>query len=53
LCPVQILTGVIQYGSTADDLEFEEVGSTMEFSPSNSTSCDEQVKRLRQPPGRS
>jgi hypothetical protein len=43
LCPVQILTGVIQYGSTADDFEVEEVGSTIEVSPSNSASCDQQV----------
>ena len=41
----QTLTNVLQYGSTADDFEFEEVGSTIDVSPSNSTSCDQQVNQ--------
>jgi hypothetical protein len=41
----QNLTEVLQYGSTADDFEFEEVGSTIDVSPSNSTSCDQQVNQ--------
>ena len=41
----QNLTDLIQYGSTADDIEFEEVGSTIDVSPSNSTSCDQQVNQ--------
>jgi hypothetical protein len=41
----QNLTDVIQYGSEADDLEFEEVGSTIDVSPSSSTSCDQQVNQ--------
>jgi hypothetical protein len=41
----QNLTDVLQYGSTADDFEFEEVGSTIDVSPSNSTSCDQQVNQ--------
>ena len=41
----QNLTDVLQYGSTTDDFEFEEVGSTIDVSPSNSTSCDQQVNQ--------
>ncbi len=41
----QNLIDVIQYGSTADDFEFEEVGSTIDVSPSNSTSCEQQVNQ--------
>src|SRR3712207_9436136 len=41
----QNLTDIIQYGSEADDFEFEEVGSTIDVSPSNSTSCDQQVNQ--------
>ncbi len=37
--------GVIQYGSEADDFEFEEVGSSIEVSPENSTTCDQQVNQ--------
>src|ERR671921_1374365 len=35
--------GVIQYGSEADDFDFEEVGSTITVSPSNSTLCEQRV----------
>ena len=38
-------TGVLQYGSTADDFEFDEVGSSIEVSPENSTTCDQQVNQ--------
>ena len=41
----QNLTDILQYGSTADEFEFEEVGSTITVSPSNSTSCDQQVNQ--------
>ena len=41
----QNLTDVIQYGSTADDFEFEEVGSTIDVSPTNTTTCDQQVNQ--------
>jgi hypothetical protein len=41
----QNVLDVIQYGSTADDFEFEEVGSTIDVSPSNSTTCDQQVNQ--------
>ena len=41
----QNVLDVIQYGSTADDFEFEEVGSSIDVSPSNSTSCDQQVNQ--------
>ena len=38
-------TGLIQYGSTADAFEFDEVGSTIEVSPENTTTCDQQVNQ--------
>ena len=41
----QNLTDVIQYGSTADDFEFEDVGSTITVSPESSTTCDQQVNQ--------
>ena len=41
----QNLTDVLQYGSTADDFEFEEVGSTITVSPESSTTCDQQVNQ--------
>ena len=41
----QNLTDILQYSSTADEFEFEEVGSTIDVSPSNSTSCDQQVNQ--------
>jgi len=36
---------LIQYGSEADDFEFEDVGSTLTVSPVNTTSCDQQVNQ--------
>ena len=42
---VQNLTDVIQYGSTADDFEFEEVGSDITVSPTSTTTCDQQVNQ--------
>ena len=36
---------VIMYASEADDLEFEEVGSTIDVSPTNETNCDKQVNQ--------
>ena len=41
----QNLTDVLQYGSTADEFEFEEVGSTITVSPTNETTCDQQVNQ--------
>ena len=41
----QNLTDIIQYASEADDFEFEEIGSTIDVSPSSSTSCDQQVNQ--------
>jgi hypothetical protein len=38
-------TNVLQYGSTVDDFDFDESGSTIEVSPTNSTSCDQQVNQ--------
>jgi hypothetical protein len=37
------MTDVIQYGSEADDLEFEGLGSTIDVGLSSYTSCDQQV----------
>jgi uncharacterized membrane protein len=36
---------LLQYGSDADDFEFDEVGSNIDVSPSNSTECDQQVNQ--------
>ncbi len=36
---------LIQYGSESDDFEFEDVGSSIEVSPENSTTCDQQVNQ--------
>ncbi len=38
-------TSLIQYGSDADDFEFDEVGSNVDVSPGNSTECDQQVNQ--------
>jgi hypothetical protein len=37
--------GVVQYGSDADDFSFEDSGSSIEVSPTNLTSCDQQVNQ--------
>ena len=37
--------GVLKYGSEADDFEFEDSGATIEVSPENSTTCDQQVNQ--------
>ena len=42
---VQNQTSLIQYGCEADDFEFDEVGSTITVSPSNTTTCDQQVNQ--------
>ena len=42
---VQNQTSLIQYGSDADDFEFDEVGSNVDVSPSNSRTCDQQVNQ--------
>jgi hypothetical protein len=38
-------TNFLQYASTVDDFEFEEVGGSIEVSPENSTTCDQQVNQ--------
>ena len=38
-------TGVIQYGSEADDFEFDDVGSSIDVSSDNTTTCDQQVNQ--------
>ena len=39
-------TGVIQFGSDADDFGFDDVGSSIEVSPTNTTSSDQQVNQV-------
>ena len=41
----QNVTDILQYGSEADEFEFEEVGSTIDVSPTSTTSCDQQVNQ--------
>ena len=41
----QNVIDVIQYGSEADDFEFDEVGSSIDVSPVNTTACDQQVNQ--------
>ena len=41
----QNVIDLIQYGSAADDFEFEEVGSDITVSPANTTACDQQVNQ--------
>ncbi len=36
---------LIQYASTADDFEFEEVGSTVDVSPVSTTTCEQMVNQ--------
>src|ERR687885_542568 len=48
----QNLTDVLQYGSTADDFEFDEVGSTITVSPTNSTDCTSAVNQAASASGK-
>ena len=41
----QNVIDLIQYGSAADDFEFDEVGSSIDVSPTNETTCDQQVNQ--------
>src|SRR3712207_2428510 len=41
----QNVTDLIQYGSEADDFEFEEVDSSIDVSPTSTTTCDQQVNQ--------
>jgi hypothetical protein len=41
----QNITDILQYGSTADEFEFEEVGSTITVSGTNPVTCDQQVNQ--------
>ena len=36
---------ILQYDSVADEFEFEEVGSDIAVSPTNTTTCDSQVNQ--------
>ena len=39
----QTSTQILQYGSSADEIDLEDVGSSIDVSPSNSTDCDGSV----------
>ena len=41
----QNVIDVIQYSGEVDDWEFEEVGSDITVSPTNTTTCDQQVNQ--------
>jgi uncharacterized membrane protein len=41
----QNVIDLVQYASTTDDFEFEEVGSSIDVSPANTTTCDQQVNQ--------
>ena len=41
----QNVIDVLQYESTADEFEFDEVGSDIAVSPTNTTTCDNQVNQ--------
>ena len=41
----QTLTDVLQYGSEADDFSFEDSGSSIEVSPTNYTTCEQEVNQ--------
>ena len=44
--------GITQFGSDADDFEFDDVGSSIEVSPTNRTSSDQEVKQAASAFGR-
>ena len=44
--------GVIQYASDADDFEFDEVGSSIEVNPTNTTECNQQVNQAASASGK-
>jgi hypothetical protein len=41
----QNITDILQYGSTADEFEFEEVGSDITVSPTNTMDCTGMVQQ--------
>jgi len=45
-------TSIIQYASEADDFDFEDSGASLEVSPENSTTCDQQVNQAASASGR-
>jgi hypothetical protein len=45
-------TSLIQYASEADDFDFEDSGASLEVSPENSTTCDQQVNQAASASGR-
>jgi hypothetical protein len=49
----QNLIDFIQYGSTADDFEFDDVNSSIDISPGSSSACDQEATRLPLPAAKS
>jgi hypothetical protein len=47
------LIDFIQYGSTADDFELDDVNSSIDISPGSSSACDQQATRLLLPAAKS
>ncbi len=45
-------TNLLQYGTEADDFEFDEVGSNIDVSPSNSTECTQEVNQAASASGK-
>jgi opacity protein-like surface antigen len=45
-------TSIIQYASEADDFDFEDSGASLEVSPENSTTCDQQVNQAASASGK-
>jgi uncharacterized membrane protein len=41
----QNVIDLLQYGSITDDFEFEEVGSSLDVSPTNTTECTSEVNQ--------
>jgi hypothetical protein len=48
----QNIIDLIQYEGETDDWEFEEVGSTVDVSPTNTTTCDQQVNQAASASGK-
>jgi hypothetical protein len=44
--------GISQFGSDADDFEFDDVGSSIEVSPTNRTSSEQEVNQAASAFGR-
>ena len=48
----QNIIDLLQYEGEVDDYEFDEVGSTVDVSPTNTTTCDQQVNQAASASGK-